>query len=40
MRNLDADVLEWVREMGRGYEWEINRTLPQGMEEEAKGREG
>jgi uncharacterized protein (DUF4415 family) len=38
--NLDADVLAWFRGMGRGYQWEINRTLRRVMEEEAKGREG
>lgn len=38
--NLDADVLAWFRGMGRGYQWEINRTLRRAMEEEAKGREG
>ncbi len=25
--NLDADVLAWFREMGRGYQWEINKAL-------------
>jgi uncharacterized protein (DUF4415 family) len=38
--NLDADVLAWFRGMGRGYQWEINRTLRRVMEEEAKEREG
>ena len=38
--NLDADVLAWFRGMGRGYQWEINRTLRRVMEEEAKVREG
>ncbi len=38
--NLDADVLAWFRGMGRGYQWEINRTLRGVMEEEAKVREG
>jgi uncharacterized protein (DUF4415 family) len=38
--NLDADVVAWFRGMGRGYQWEINRTLRRVMEEEAKGREG
>lgn len=30
--NLDADVLAWFREMGRGYQWEINRALRRVME--------
>ncbi len=34
--NLDADVLAWFRGMGRGYQWEINRTLRRVMEEEGK----
>ena len=38
--NLDADVLAWFREMGRGYQWEINRALRKViMEEEKKVRE-
>jgi uncharacterized protein (DUF4415 family) len=32
--NLDADVLVWFRELGRGYQWEINRVLRKVMEEE------
>ena len=35
--NLDADVLAWFRELGRGYQWEINKALRRVMEEE-KGR--
>lgn len=35
--NLDADVLAWFREMGRGYQWEINRTLRRVMEGERRG---
>src|ERR1039458_10782400 len=34
--NLDADVLAWFREMGRGYQWEINRTLWRVIEEERR----
>jgi len=34
--NLDADVLAWFREMGRGYQWEINRALRKVMEEERR----
>ncbi|HTR22969.1 MAG TPA: BrnA antitoxin family protein [Terriglobales bacterium] len=30
--NLDADILAWFREMGRGYQWEINRALRRVME--------
>jgi uncharacterized protein (DUF4415 family) len=30
--NLDADILAWFREMGRGYQWEINRALRKVME--------
>jgi hypothetical protein len=37
---LDADVLVCFRGLGRGHQWEINRTLWRVMEEEAKGREG
>lgn len=32
--NLDADVLAWFRELGRGYQWEINRALRRVMEGE------
>jgi len=36
--NLDADVLAWFRELGRGYQWEMNRALRKVMvEEERKG---
>lgn len=24
---LDADVVAWFRDKGRGYQWEINRAL-------------
>jgi len=34
--NLDADVLAWFREMGRGYQWEVNRVLRRVMEEERR----
>ena len=34
--NLDADVLAWFREMGRGYQWEINRALRRVMEGELR----
>jgi uncharacterized protein (DUF4415 family) len=34
--NLDADVLAWFREMGRGYQWEINKRLRRVMEEELR----
>ena len=34
--NLDADVLAWFREMGRGYQWEINRALRRVMEGERR----
>jgi uncharacterized protein (DUF4415 family) len=34
--NLDADVLVWFRGMGRGYQWEINKTLRKVMEEERR----
>jgi uncharacterized protein (DUF4415 family) len=34
--NLDADVLAWFREAGRGYQWKINRALRKVMEEEQK----
>ena len=32
--NLDADVLAWFRELGRGYQWEINKALRRVMEKE------
>jgi len=32
--NLDADVLAWYRKMGRGYQWEINKSLRRVMERE------
>ena len=31
---LDADVLSWFREQGRGYQWRINRALRKVMTEE------
>jgi len=34
--NLDADVLAWFRELGRGYQWEINRALRKVMMEEKR----
>jgi len=34
--NLDADILAWFREMGRGYQWEINRTLRRVMEKQLR----
>jgi uncharacterized protein (DUF4415 family) len=34
--NLDADVLAWFREMGRGYQWEINKALRRVMERERR----
>ena len=34
--NLDADVLAWFRERGRGYQWEINRALRRVVEGEKK----
>ena len=34
--NLDADVLAWFREMGRGYQWEINKALRRVMEAEQR----
>ena len=37
--NLDADVLAWFRQMGRGYQWEINRALRKVLEEEKKSGE-
>ena len=38
--NLDADVLAWFRGMGRGYQWEINKTLRKVMEEELRALNG
>jgi len=38
--NLDADVLAWFRELGRGYQWEINRALRKVMMEEEKKARG
>jgi hypothetical protein len=38
--NLDADVLAWFRELGRGYQWEINRALRRVMEEELRALSG
>jgi len=35
--NLDADVLAWFRELGRGYQWEINKALRRVMEKEKDG---
>ena len=32
--NLDADVLAWFRDLGRGYQWEINKALRRVMEKE------
>jgi uncharacterized protein (DUF4415 family) len=29
---LDADVLAWFRDLGPGYQWEINRALRKVME--------
>lgn len=37
--NLDADVLAWFRQMGRGYQREINRALRKMMDEETKSGE-
>lgn len=34
---LDADVLDWFRGLGRGYQWEMNRALRKVMEEEKQG---
>ena len=31
--NLDADVLAWFRGMGRGYQWEINKSAAEGNRE-------
>ena len=38
--NLDADVLAWFWEMGRGYQWEINKALRKVMEEEFQALNG
>jgi len=35
--NLDADVLAWFRDLGRGYQWEINKALRRVMEKEEDG---
>ena len=35
--NLDADVLAWFRDLGRGYQWEINRALRRVKEKEKDG---
>ena len=37
--DLDADVLAWFRELGPGYQWEINRALRKVMETEEKAKE-
>ena len=34
---LDADVLAWFKEPGRGYQTRINRSLREVMAEERKG---
>jgi uncharacterized protein (DUF4415 family) len=33
---LDADVLDWLRRRGPGYQTEINRILRERMEAEAR----
>jgi uncharacterized protein (DUF4415 family) len=38
--NLDADVLAWFRGMGRGYQWEMNKTLRKMMEREQRALNG
>ena len=37
---LDADVLAWFRDMGRGYQWKINKELRRVMEGEQGGSGG